>query len=303
MFIPWTWSNVFYNPWRVISHLSSVDDDVIRFIWEMTENRWCYRYHSMKRFLLIFDRIIDIAFVGLFVLYYCELFPHWPLCLYVYVFCRVISFVLYSNTKVFKCYAVRTVLSTIFSGLLCSLALWVPMILAWSGQALVIVPVCYLLVMCAAYVLVFMETYRKLKIVNGEDFDFVFELEDDRWLYRYYGMRRLMMFLDRLFDVFVFGLFAFYHLKSIAYWPICLGIYILLRLMSFELHFDSKIFKCYAIRTVLPLNLSLCCSLTLWAPMILAWRGEALVIVPVCGFLAMCAIYLLVFKVFCRKFY
>ena len=56
------------------------------------------------------------------------------------------------------------------------------MILAWHGEALVIVPVCYLLVMCVTYILVFMETYRKLKIANGEAFDFVFELEDNCWL-------------------------------------------------------------------------------------------------------------------------
>ena len=40
MYIPYTWRNILCNPQKVILLLNIVNDDVVRFVWELTERRW-----------------------------------------------------------------------------------------------------------------------------------------------------------------------------------------------------------------------------------------------------------------------
>ena len=114
----------------------------------------------------------------LFVLYYRESFPHWDICLGIFITLRLISFSLYFNTKRFKCYAVRTVLATIISGLFCSVAL-VPSIFAWKNDALVILPVIECSLRCIASAIIFVKVYRKLWSLDIVDF--AVESRDDHW--------------------------------------------------------------------------------------------------------------------------
>ena len=302
MVIPWTWSNAFCNPWRVIFLLNIVNDDVLHFVWEMTKRKWFYRYHYMRRYLMIFDRLAEIEYAGLFVLYYRESFPHWDICLGIYIALRLISFAMYSNTKLFRCYAVRTVLPTIISGVFCSVTIWVPCILAWNNEALVIVPVCDCLVRCTVYIVVLINTYRQLYIVDLDITDYIFEIKEDRWVYRYHVNRRFTMIFDRLFDIFVIGLFIFYYLKSIPHWPVCLALCIFSRLISFALYSNFTMWKCYAARTALSTILSVFCMVAAWVPFILAWRNEIFVMLPFGIFLVTSGSYVLAFLVACSKF-
>ena len=109
IYIPYTWRNA----WKVICQFSIVDDGVVRFVWEMTERRWFYRYNYMRRVLYILDRFSDIECTVLFSLYCCyQSFPHWDVCLGIYIVLRLVSVALYSNTSLCECYAIRTVLAT-----------------------------------------------------------------------------------------------------------------------------------------------------------------------------------------------
>ena len=299
MYIPYIWRNVFCNPWKVIFLLNIVNDDVVRFVWELTERRWFYRYHYMRRYLMLFDRLGDIEYTVLFLMYCYHSFPHWEVCLCIYIILRLISFTVYSNTKLYKCYAVRTVLPTIISSFACCTAAWLPCIIAWNKDSLVILLICECLSRSIMYVVVLVQAYRKLWTL---DLDVVFELKEDRWVYRYYGNRRFLIVYDRVFDIVVVGLFIFYHLKSIPYWPVSLVVCIFCRLISFALYSNTKIRKCYAIRTVLPTILSILCMIALWAPIILVWINETSVILPICLFLATCVSYVIVFAAVCNKY-
>ena len=303
MVIPWTWMNAFRDPWRVIFLLNIVDDDVLRFVWEMTKRKWFYRYHYMRRYLMIFDRLAEIEYAGVFILYYHESFPHWGVCLWIYITLRLISFALYSNTKLFKCYGIRTVLPTIISGVFCSVSIWVPCIIVWSNEAIVILPVCDCLVRCTVYTVVLINTYRQLYIVDLDITDFIFELKEDCWVYRYHVNRRFTMIFDRVFDIFVIGLFIFYHLKSIPHWTLCLTVCIISRLISLALYSNNRMWKCYPARTALSTILSVFCMVAAWAPFILAWRNETFVMLPFCIFMVTSGSYVLAFSVACSKFH
>ena len=211
--IPYTWG----NPYKVIFVLKSVNDDVLRFVWELTERRWFYSYHYMRRYLMIFDRWTDIEFIGLLALYHHESFPHYEVCLGLFVILHLISFALYSNTKLFKSYAVRTVIPTIISGVFCCEALSTPCVLAWKNDVLVMLPICQNIARGSVYIVVLIKVYRQLDIV-----DVVFELKEDRWVHRYHVNRSFLVIFDHLFNILVIGLFALYYLKSIPYWPIVL---------------------------------------------------------------------------------
>ena len=297
MYIPYTWRNVFCNPWKVILLLNIVNDDVVCFVWEQTERRWFYRYHYKRRCMMIYDRLGDIVCAGLFSFYYHESFPHWNICLGIYIFLRLMSFVLHS--KLCKCYAVRTVATIIFS-FVCNTVAWLPCIIAWNKDPLVILPICECLAKSVAYIVALVQTYRKLWNV---DLDVLFELKEDCWVYRYYGNRTFLIVYDRIFDILMFGVFIFYHLKSIPHWPVCLLICILYRLISFALYSNTKIRKCYAVRTVLPTILSVLCMIALWAPFILVWINETFVFVPFCLCLAMSLLYVLHFLAVCSKYH
>ena len=294
IYIPYTWRNA----WKVIFHFSIVDDDVVRFVWDLPERRWLYRYHYMGKLLMMYDRFSDIEHAVLFSMYCFHLFPHWEVCLGIYAILRLISFMVYSNTKMYKCYAVRTVLPTIISGLFCSAVAWVPCIIAWNNDPLVLLPICECLAWSAGYLVALVVAYRKLWIV---DLDVLFELRDDRWVYRYYSYKRFLMINDRLYDILVVGLFTFYILESVPHSPLCLIICIFSRLISFALYSNTKIRKCYAVRTVLPAILSLLCMITLWAPFIIAWINDTFVILPFFIFLVMSLVYVIHFLAICNK--
>ena len=303
MFIRWTFRNALHHPFKVISLVNIVDDDIVRFVWELTKRKWFYRYHAMRRYLMVFDRMTDVEFVGLFVLYFRDSFPHWDICLGIYVILRLISFALYSNTKFFKCYTVRTVLPTIISGFFCSATLHFPMILAWYGEALVIIPVCDCLARCAMHTAVLVKIYKQMKIAHIDIVDFAVEPQADCWVYRYYGNRSFLMILDRVFDIGVVGSFIFYYFQSIPHLPVCLVVCVLCRLISFVLYSNIITWKYYAIRTVLPTILSIICMIALWVPYILAWRNETIVIALFSKCLIMSGIYVVVFFGCCRKFH
>ena len=135
----------------------------------------------------------------------------------------------------------HTVLPTIISGVLCSTVPLFRCILAWINEALVLLLVCQCLARCILSILVIIRVYGKLNIVDVGDI--VFESEEDCWVYRYHVNRKLLMFLDRVFDILVVGLFILYRLKSIPHWPVCLGICIFSRLISFALIKISSGFK------------------------------------------------------------
>ena len=302
MYIPYTWRNAFCNPWKVIFPLNIVDNDVVRFVWELTERRWIYRYNYMRRCLMLFDRLGDLHYAGLFALYYIESFPHWGSCLGIYVTLRLISFALYFNSKLGKCYVVRIVLSTITSSLICGVVAWAPCIIPWNDDALVFFSVCESLAKFIVYVVILMEAYRKLWLDDADFANFLFNLKEDCWVYRYYGNRSFLMVLDVVFDIFVVGLFVFYHIKSIPHWPVCLGICIIFRLSSWALHWDTVRWKCYAVRTVLQTSLSVLYVIVFWIPFILSWIHKTLVILPLFILFAMIASYVLIFFGVCNKY-
>ena len=298
MYIPYTWRNVFRHTWKVIFLINILDDDVAHFVWEMTTKRWLYRYHYMRRHLMMGDRWTDLEYIGLFVLYYLESFPHWDICLGIFITLRLISFTLCSNTVLFKCYPVRTVLPTIISGVFCSVAL-VPCIFAWNNDALVILPLCECLARCIGHVVILIQVYKKLWTLDSDN---VLERQEDCWVYRYQGNRRGLLFWDRLCDIYVIGLVIFYHLKSIPHWPFFLTLCIFLRVISFTLYSNIITWKCHAVRTVLPTILSALSMTVVWAPCILDWIEEAIVILPFCMFLANTVPYVSVLFVSCRKY-
>ena len=300
MYIPYTWRNVFCSPWKVIFPLHIVDNDVVRFVWQLTERRWLYRYNYMRRSLMMFDRFGDVVYAGLFTLYYHDSFPHWATCLAIYITLRLISLALYSNTKLCKCYAVRVVLSAITSSIICSVVAWAPWIIAWNNDATFFFPVCQSLAKFIVYVVILVQAYRKLWIL---DLDVLSEPKEDYKGYRYHINRRFLLFLDRLFDIFVVVLFFFYHLKSIPHWPVCLSICMILRLISLALCSNTVMWKCYAVRTLLPTILSILYVIVLWIPFILAWINKTLVIVPFCMLLEMSGSYFLLYLAVHSNYY
>ena len=193
----------------------------------------------------------------------------------------------------------HTVLPTIISGFLCSTVPLFPCILAWINEALVLrTELCQCLARGVVSVVVLIKVYGKLDIVDHV----VFGSEEDRWVYRYHVNRKLLMFLDRVFDILAFGLFILYYLKSIPYWPVCFVICILSRLISSALYSNTKIQKCYAVRTILPTILSILYVIVLWTLSVLACINKTLVILPFCMLFAMIGSYILIFLAVCDTY-
>ena len=248
---------------------------------------------------MMYDRFSDIEHAILFSMYCYHSFPQWQVCLGIYIILRLVSFVMHFNTLLWKRYVVRTVLPTIISGLFGSAVAWVPCIIAWNDDPLVILPICECLSRATGYLVVLVQTYRKLWIVDVGD---LFELKEDRWVYRYYCNRMFLIVYDRVFDIVMVGLFILYHLKSIPHWPVCFVICISTRVISFALYCNTEIRKCYAIRTVLPTILSILCMIALWVPFILFWIKEAFVFLPFCMCMAMSGPYAFAFSGACNKY-
>ena len=161
--------------------------------------------------------------------------------------------------------SVQVVLSAITSSIICSVVAWAPWIIVWNNHALVLFSVCQSLAKFIVYVVILVQAYRKLWIL---DLDVLFEPKEDYWVYRYHVNRRFLLFIDRLFDIFVVALFISYHLKSIPHWPVCLSICIVLRLISMALCSNTIMWKCYTVRTILPTILSILYVIVTWTPFI-----------------------------------
>ena len=110
---------------------------------------------------MMLDRFGDIERTARFSVYYYYSFPHWDVCLGIYIVLHLVSFALYSNIKMCKFYAFRTVLATIISGFTCSAVAWLPCIIAWNNDPLVLLPVCEYLARSIWYAVVLVQAYRK----------------------------------------------------------------------------------------------------------------------------------------------
>ena len=90
------------------------------------------------------------------------------------------------------------------------------------------------------------------------------------------------MFCDRMYDFVAIFIFVGYCQTSAFHWEVFLGIYVTLRLISFALYYDTKLWKCYAVRTVIPLIISgLLCTVVLFVPSILTSGHGYIVIYPI----------------------
>ena len=128
---------------------------------------------------------------------------------------------------------------------------------------------------------------------------FVLDITHSVWFHKYHWMRRWLMALDRLFDLLAVGLLFPFILESYPYWEICLCAYIVLRLVSFALCYDTDRWECYAIRTVLPWFISgLLCNVVLMVPMIANTHDEITTIIPVCLVFFFCICYVFIFMVY-----
>ena len=119
---------------------------------------------------------------------------------------------------------------------------------------------------------------------------FVFEMTKNQWLYIYHVVSMRLMFTDRLLSCFLFT-----KTYSSPQGGLCLGIYIISRLISFidyvVLCCNRKRLKCYAVRTVLPIILSAICNFASVVPNILEFRNNIGVMYPVSIALGLCLLY------------
>ena len=286
MYLPFTWRNFIRSPWSVLSRLNIVDNDVIQFVYSITQNVWLFRYHWMRRWLML-DRATDVGAVVVFVVYHSASVPHWEVCLGVYITFRLVSVSLFCGTNLCECYAVRTVLPWIISGLLC-VALVVPMIL--HEEISTASAVCVNLLFCAMYVGFFIYGYS---LLHG--YQFVYDPFGTRWFNIFTNMRKSLMWLDRLMDGGAVCLFVLYHISSVPHWEVCLYVYITFRLVSFAVCCGTNLCECYFVRTVLLWAANGFCCAAFCAPGIAAWSDGLPVIYPVGTLVLFRALYLVVF--------
>ena len=137
---------VFSIVWA-LGQLKFVDDNPFQYLHKNKSDFSFNRYHIMRTRLMFIDRLFDIGAVTLFVLYCKTSAPHWPACLGIFYSLHAISFSLYSNTKCWKCYAVRTVIPLIISGFICPVVLFVPLMLnaTYTVIYLILSPTMYIL--------------------------------------------------------------------------------------------------------------------------------------------------------------
>ena len=250
-----------------------VDLDIARFVLELTENLWLYRYYIIRRWLFAVDRMFDILFSGMFSGIIHNLTPRWPfyVCLGIYIVLRVISFALYSNTLLCKCYAVRIVISTVISSLFCMAAFTIAVITIRPDKATIVtislLAGTFMILICAFYICPIVWVFGKLKFVDDDPLQFLPEMKNNRWLITYYKTRTYLMFLDRFADILAVIFNVIYYGASAPYRHVCLVSYIALRLTSLALYSNTKLCECYAVRTVIPFIISgLFCSVPLFIP-------------------------------------
>ena len=255
----------------------NVDFDIVRFVLELTKNPWLYRYHIIRRWLFVLDRIFDIVSSVLFPYFIYDSTPRWPVCvcLGIYIVLRVISFALYSNTLLCKCYAVRTVILTVISSLFCTAAFTITISMTRPDKASIPFVVALMILFCTFYICPIVWTFRKLKFVDDDPLQFLPEMKNNRWLIRYHKKRIILMFLDRFVDMWAVCFNIGYYLHSAPHRHVCLVSYITLRLISLALSYNTKLCECYAVRTVIPWIISgLFCGVSLFIPYMLTPGNE-----------------------------
>ena len=195
------------NPWTCGRPLK-VDTGVLRFVLELTEIRWLYRLLGIRKWMFWLDRFFDfipawILFISNFDCFYydplCNIFPG------IYITLRVISLALCYNTKLWKCYKVRTVLSIVF-GLFCMITVVCLYLFNKGEEIRYTAPVIGVTSMCALYVLPLVWKDKLLQMGDAVD-QLPPELRDNCWFYRYHLTRKVLMYAYGL-CIFV-ALFAF----------------------------------------------------------------------------------------------
>ena len=249
----------------------------------------------MRRFLFWIDRLFDLFAVVWFVLCHIESVAHWGICLGVYILLHLVSLALCYDTDWCECYAVRTVLVLIISGLLCNIALSVPMI--FNEEAPTILPLGMILTSCGVYAVLFIMFYSS----SHRFWRLVYDPFQTRWFNIFTDMRMWLMVLDRVFDLAAVFLFIFYHSKSYPHWEVCLYVYITSRLLSIIVCCGTNLCERYIVRVVLLYVAEVFCCAAAWAPGIAEESDGWLVILPVCGLVVFRAFYLFWFIVMFRR--
>ena len=246
----------------------NVDLDIVRFVLELTKNKWLYRYHIIRRGLFVMDRIVDMASTLIFVTVFCNSTPIWPDYVYprislgIYIVLRLISFALYSNTLPCKCYAVRTFISTVIS------SLSVMGITMATVQKDMTITIWITILFCETCIYPIVLAFRKLKFMD-DPLQFLPEMKNNRWLIRYHEMRTYLMLSDRGADIVALFLNLLYYGESAPHRHVCSGVYIILRLISLALCYNTELCECYAVRTLIPWIISsLFCNVALSIPLL-----------------------------------
>ena len=261
------WLTFCGKPWRCDSQLK-VDTDVLRFVLELTEIQWLYRLLGVRIWMFWLDRNVDVLVAfSLFTTYYFPSDPRWEF-LGIYITLRVISLVLSYNAKLWKCYAVRTILS-IVSGLYCIVTVAGLYLLNQSDEIRYTASVIGVMSTCALYVLPLAWAQKQIKL--GDDVDqFPAELRDNCWFYRYQLIRKVLMFAYGLCIFVAFIAFQGYWLDSAPLWDVCLGIYITFLLISLPLYSNTKLCTPYTAQMLLRLIIPfVICNIALWIPFFL----------------------------------
>ena len=216
--------------------IAMVDDDV-RFVMELTTNQWPYRHYIIRRLLFFVDRVFDAVLSPTFISLFSRSVSGF-VCLVLYIIFRLISLVL-CYTKLCKCYAVRTVIPCILSGLICIGPSFAVMLLdpEFTYDAVVQTVVIGLCIYCIFYVGPILLTVRRFTFVDEDIFPHQVKSN--------VMVRTYVMLVDGNATIFDIIIFALSYQFSVS-WLVCLIIFIILRLISFKLSYNTKPYKFYA---------------------------------------------------------
>ena len=128
------------------------------FVHDPFQPFWFYVFGLMRMFLMRWDRLIDMFAVTLFVIYHIDSTPHWEVCMYIYITFRLVFILVCLGTNLCKRYLVGAVLLMAANAFGCY-SVFAPLIAELSDGALVIVPVCALVLFRAGYLCGFIFAY------------------------------------------------------------------------------------------------------------------------------------------------